>query len=83
MVDRGYQGNKGVILKNNTGVPFWRKCGEPIAQLILEKADTAPVEKVDTLPSTECGSRGFGQQTAVTYGIPARAPGKLPKSIYH
>ena len=83
VVDRGYWGNIGVILKNDSEVPFRRKCGEPIAQLILEKSDTPPVEMVDTLPSTECGSRGFGQQTAVTYGIPATAPGKLPKSIYH
>ena len=83
MVDRGYRGNIGVILKNDTEVPFQQKHGEPIAQLILEKADTPLVEKVGTLPSTECGSRGFGQQTDVTYGIPATAPGELPKSTYH
>ena len=83
VVDRGYQGNIGVILKNDLGVPFQQKCGEPIAQLILEKADTPPVEKVDTLPSTECGSRGFGQQTVVTYGVSATAPGNLPKSPYY
>ena len=83
VVDRGYQGNIGVTLKNDVEVPFQRKCGEPIAQLILEKVDTPPVEKVDSLPSTERGSRGFGQQIAVTYGIPATAPGKLPRSIYH
>ena len=83
VVDKGYRGNIGVILKNDTEMPFQQKCGEPIAQLILDKADTPPVEKVDTLPSTEHGSRGFSQQTAMTYGIPATAPGKLPKSIYH
>ena len=82
VVDRGYQGNIGVILKNDSEVPFQRKHREPIAQLILEKADTPSVEKVDTLPSTECGNKGFGQKTAVTYGVPATAPGKLPKSIY-
>ena len=83
VVDRGYRGNIGVILKNNSEVPFRRKHGEPIAQLILEKSDTPPVERVDTLPPTECGNRGFSQQTAVTYGIPATDPGKLPKPIYH
>ena len=83
MVDGGYQGNIGVILKNDSEVPFRRKHGGPIAQLILEKADTPLVERIDTLPPTEHGSRGFGQQTAVTYGIPATAPGKLPNSIYH
>ena len=83
MVDRGYRGNVGVILKNDSEIPFQRKCGQPIAQLILEKSDTPPIERVDTLPPTEHGSRGFGQQTAVTYGATARAPGKLPKSTYH
>ena len=83
MVDGGYQGNIGVILKNDSKVPFWQKHGEPIAQLILEKSDTPPVERVDTLSPTECGNRGFGQQTAMTYGIPATDPGKLPKPIYH
>ena len=83
MIDRGYRGNIGVILKNDSEVPFWQKRGEPIAQLILEKSDTPPVERVNTLPLTEHGNRGFGQQTAVTYGIPATDPGELPKPIYH
>ena len=43
VVDRGYRGNVGVILKNDSEIPFWRKCGQPIAQLILEKSDTPPV----------------------------------------
>ena len=83
VVDRGYQGNVGVILKNDSEIPFRQKCGQPIAQLILEKSDTPPVERVDALPPTEHGSRGFGQQTAMTYGATARAPGKLPESTYH
>ena len=80
-VNRGYRGNIGVILKNNSKVPFRQKRGEPIAQLILEKSDMPPVERVDTLPPTEHGNRGFGQQTAMTYDIPATDPGKLPKPI--
>ena len=83
VVNRGYRGNIGVILKNDSEIPFQRKHGQPIAQLILEKSDTPPVERVDTLPPTEHGSRGFGQQTTVTYGATARAPGKLPESTYH
>ena len=83
VVNRGYRGNVGVILKNNSEIPFQRKHGQPIAQLILEKSDTPPVERVDTVPPTERGSRGFGQQTAVTYGTTAKAPGKLPESTYH
>ena len=83
VVDRGYRGNVGVILKNDLEIPFRQKCGQPIAQLILEKSDTPLVERVDTLPPTEHGSRGFDQQTAVTYGVTARAPGKLPESTYH
>ena len=34
-------------------MPFQQKCGQPIAQLILEKSDTPLVERVDTLPPTE------------------------------
>ena len=83
VVDRGYQGNIRVILKNDSEVPFRQKHGEPIAQFILEKSDMPPVERVDTLPTTERGNRGFSQQTAVTYGIPTTDPGKLPKPIYH
>ena len=83
VVDRGYRGNVGVILKNDSEIPFRQKRGQPIAQLILEKSDTPPIERVDTLPPTECGSRGFGQQTAVTYGATTKAPGKLPESTYH
>ena len=83
VVNRGYRGNIGVILKNDSEIPFRQKHGQPIAQLILEKSDTSLVERVDTLPPTEHGSRGFGQQTAVTYGATARAQGKLPESTYH
>ena len=83
VVNRGYQGNIGVILKYDSEVPFQQKRGEPIAQLILEKSDMPLVERVDTVPPTECGNRGFGQQTSMTYGIPATDPGKLPKPIYH
>ena len=83
VVDRGYRGNVGVILKNDSEIPFRQKHGQPVAQLILEKSDTPPVERVDTLPPTEHGSRGFGQKTTMTYGATARAPGKLPESTYH
>ena len=41
------------------------------------------VERVDNLPPTECGNRGFSKQTAMTYGILTTDPGKLPKPIYH
>ena len=83
VVDRGYRGNIGVILKNDSDIPFWKKHGQPIAQLILEKSDTPLVERVDTLPPMEHRSRGFGQQTAITYGTTATNPGKLPKSTHH
>ena len=83
VVNRGYRGNVGVILKNDSEIPFQRKRGQPIAQLILEKSDTLPVERVNTLPPTERGSKGFGQQTTVTYGATAKAQGKLPESTYH
>ena len=60
VVDSDYRGEIKVILFNHSDVPFKVKKGDRIAQLILEKIYTIPVEVVDSLEQTERGDGGFG-----------------------
>ena len=67
-IDPGYRGNVGVIIRNDSKeIPFECKRGEPIAQVILEWAATPLVERVDELPPTTRGTRGFGTQSFHAY----------------
>ena len=49
VVDRDYRGDVGVVLFNHGDQEFQVKMGDRIAQLILEKIDTPPVEEVQGL----------------------------------
>jgi dUTP pyrophosphatase len=49
-----------VILFNQGGEKFEIKQGDRIAQLILEKCETPPIEEVSIIEDTERGTRGFG-----------------------
>ena len=60
VVDSDYRGEVGVILFNHGEQDFEVKMGDRIAQLILEKIDTPPVEEVQGLEGTVRGSGGFG-----------------------
>ena len=60
VVDSDYRGEIKAILFNHSDVPFKVKKGDRIAQLILEKIYTIPVEVVDSLEQTERGAGGFG-----------------------
>ena len=60
VVDADYCGEVGVVLFNHGDQDFEVKMGDRIAQLILEKIDTPPVEEVQDLDNTVCGSGGFG-----------------------
>ena len=60
VVDRDYCGDVGVVLFNHGDQAFQVKMGDRIAQLILEKIDTPPVEEVQGHDSTVRGSGGFG-----------------------
>ena len=60
VVDHDYRGEVGVVLFNHGDQDFVVKMGDRIAQLILEKIDTPPVEEVQGLDSTVRGSGGFG-----------------------
>ena len=60
VVDADYRGEVGVVLFNHGDHDFEVKMGDRIAQLILERIDTPPVEEVQGLDSTVRGSGGFG-----------------------
>ena len=60
VVDGNYRGEVGVVLFNHGDKDFEVKMGDRIAQLILEKNDTPPVEEVQGLDNTVRGSSGFG-----------------------
>ena len=60
VVDSDYHGKVGVVLFNHGDQDFVVKMGDRIAQLILEKIDTPPVEEVQGLDDTVRGTGGFG-----------------------
>ena len=60
VIDSDYRGKVGVVLFNHSDVPFEIKTGDRIAQLILERISTFPVEEVEALGDTERGVGGFG-----------------------
>ena len=60
VVDSDYRGKVGVVLFNHGDQDFVVKMGDRIAQLILEKIDTPPVEEVQGLDNTVRGTGGFG-----------------------
>ena len=60
VVDSDYRGDVGVVLFNHGDQDFQVKMGDRIAQLILERIDTPPVQEVQDLAGTERGTGGFG-----------------------
>ena len=60
VVDADYRGEVGVVLFNHGDQDFQVKMGDRIAQLILERIDTPPVEEVSGLGETVRGTSGFG-----------------------
>ena len=60
VIDSDYRGEVGVVLFNHGDQDFQVKMGDRIAQLILEKIDTPPVEEVQDLGNTVRGTGGFG-----------------------
>ena len=59
VVDANYRGEVGVVLFNHGDQDFKVKMGDRVAQLILEKIDTPPVEEVQGLDDTVHGTGGF------------------------
>jgi dUTP pyrophosphatase len=61
LIDSGYRGEIKVIAVNlDHRSPIDIRRGEKIAQLVIEKAETAEIEVVENLPDSERGTGGFG-----------------------
>ena len=60
VIDPDYTGEIKVLLINNSKHYYQVKKGEPIAQLILEKASMPILKQVKELPTTGRGDRGCG-----------------------
>ena len=63
VIDPDYTGEIKVLLINNSKHYYQVKEGEPIAQLILEKASMPILKQVKELPTTGRGDRGCGSHS--------------------
>lgn len=60
-IDAGYRGEiKVCLLNTDAHEPFVLKRGDRIAQLVIQKFETALFTVVEELPDSERGSSGFG-----------------------
>ena len=60
VIDPDYTGEIKVVLFNHGEKDFEIKKGDRIAQLVLERCETPPVEEISIVEDTERGSGGFG-----------------------
>ena len=60
VIDPDYTGEIKVVLFNHGGADFEIKKGDRIAQLVLERCETPPIEEISIVEDTERGSGGFG-----------------------
>jgi dUTP pyrophosphatase len=60
VIDEDYRGPVNVVLFNHGAADLRVARGDRVAQLILERISTPPVEEVDALPDTARGAAGFG-----------------------
>eukprot|EP00727_Mastigamoeba_balamuthi_P006863 m51a1_g2798 putative dutp-pyrophosphatase-like 1 (149) ;mRNA; r:75344-76068 len=60
VIDADYRGPLGVLLFNHSDTAYYVKAGDRVAQLILERISTPPVQVVTSLPPTTRGAGGFG-----------------------
>ena len=60
VIDPDYTGEVKVVLFNHGDKDFEVKKGDRIAQLVLERCETPPIEEINIVEDTERGSSGFG-----------------------
>ena len=60
VIDPDYTGEVKVVLFNHGENDFEVKKGDRIAQLILERCETPPIEEISIVEDTNRGSGGFG-----------------------
>jgi dUTP pyrophosphatase len=59
-IDADYRGEVGVILVNLSNEDYTINPGDRIAQMVINKYETAEIQFVDKLSDTERGEGGFG-----------------------
>jgi dUTP pyrophosphatase len=59
-IDSTYRGELGVILINHSSKPFFVQRGKKIAQLVVNKIETAKIQVVKEVSKTARGEGGFG-----------------------
>ena len=72
VIDPDFRGPVCVLLVNHGTVPFRVERGMRIAQLILERCETPPVQEVKTLTETARGAQGFG--STGQFALPVEPP---------
>lgn len=60
VVDVGYSGEIGAVLRNITDEPYTVEAGDKITQLLIIPVIQVPFEQTDKLEKTERGDSGFG-----------------------
>ncbi|MGD0880654.1 MAG: dUTP diphosphatase [Acidimicrobiales bacterium] len=61
LIDSGYRDELAVLLVNtDPEVPYRVQRGDRIAQLVIQRVESAEFAEVETLPDTERGLGGFG-----------------------
>jgi dUTP pyrophosphatase len=60
VIDPDYTGEIKVIMFNHGDVDYTIKQGDKIAQMILERCETPPIEEVIEIEDTVRGACGFG-----------------------
>ena len=60
VIDSGYRGEVRILLFNHSDQDFTIRKGDRIAQLLVQKVETAHFEAVDNLDDTVRGEKGFG-----------------------
>ncbi|HTH93400.1 MAG TPA: dUTP diphosphatase [Candidatus Paceibacterota bacterium] len=60
VVDAGYRGEIVVGMINLSDTPYTFEAGHKVAQMIIQKFETASFELVENLSETERGDTGFG-----------------------
>jgi dUTP pyrophosphatase len=60
VIEYTYRGEYGVVLYNAGDEDFHVSCGDKIAQLLIQKIETAEIEEVKELSDSLRGEGGFG-----------------------
>ncbi len=67
-IDADYRGEVGVILTNQSDLPFTVERGMRIAQMVIARHERAVWTEVESLDETERGAGGFGSTGIKTTG---------------